>query len=93
MSKITRTQLKQHLKQRSYDELVDDLLDLFSRLDVVKDYYRLRLSNEPDESLLDTYKSRIKDEFFPHGVMVRRGCPSPASQLPSTKKSPNLRWV
>ena len=46
MSKITRTQLKQYLKQRSYDELVDDLLDLFSRLDVVKDYYRLRLSNE-----------------------------------------------
>ena len=65
MSKITRTQLKQYLKQRSHDELLDDLLDLFSRLDVVKDYYRLRLSNEPDESLLDTYKSRIKDEFFP----------------------------
>ena len=57
MSKITRTRLKQYLKQRSHAELLDDLLDLFSRLDVVKDYYRLRLSNEPDESLLDSYGS------------------------------------
>jgi hypothetical protein len=65
MSKITRTQLKQYLKQRSYDELMDDLLDLFSRLDAVKDYYRLRLSNEPDVDLLNAYKSRIRDEFFP----------------------------
>lgn len=64
MSKITLTALKQHLRARSHEELIADIADLFTRLDVVKDYYALRL-NGPSDDLISSYKARIRHEFFP----------------------------
>ncbi len=65
MDKLTLRALKQYLKQRSQEELIADIADLFTRLDAVKDYYQLRLAEKPSAELLDKYKARIKDEFFP----------------------------
>ncbi len=65
MTKITLRQLKQHLKQRSHDELIGDIADLFVKLDPVKDYYQLRLGEGHNEELLEKYKAMIKREFFP----------------------------
>jgi hypothetical protein len=64
MSKITLTALKQYLRSRSRDEVIEDIVDLFTRLDAVKDYYALRL-NGPSEDLIASYKARIRHEFFP----------------------------
>ena len=64
MAKVTLTDLKRHLAQRSHDELVSDIADLFTRLDAVKDYYALRLTG-PSEDLIAGYKATIRNEFFP----------------------------
>jgi hypothetical protein len=65
MAKIGVRQLRTYLTSRDHDELVDDIVELFKRLDAVKDYYQLRLADSYDEALLERYKARIKDEFFP----------------------------
>ncbi len=64
MARVTLTVLKQYLAGLSADELGADLADLFVKLDVVKDYYTLRL-NGSDEDVAASYKARIKNEFFP----------------------------
>ncbi|MBN1312729.1 MAG: hypothetical protein JXB30_15040 [Anaerolineae bacterium] len=65
MAKLTPKQLEKHLKARSHDDLVIDILELFKRIDAVKDFYQLRLSGGPDEDVLERYKAQIKKEFFP----------------------------
>jgi hypothetical protein len=64
MSKVTLTVLKKYLRQRSQDELISDIVDLFTRLDAVKDFYTLRLDG-PGEDLIAKYKATIQHEFFP----------------------------
>jgi hypothetical protein len=65
MAKLTPKQLEKHLNARSHDDLVIDILELFKRLDAVKDFYQLRLSGTPTEEVLERYKAQIKKEFFP----------------------------
>ncbi len=65
MTKLTLRELKQYLKQRSHDDLVSDITELFSKLDAVKDFYQVRLVGGYDQQLFETYKARIKNEFFP----------------------------
>ncbi|HKQ06191.1 MAG TPA: DUF6155 family protein [Blastocatellia bacterium] len=57
--------LKRYLKVRSREELVHDIVDLFTRLDVVRDYYHTRLTPEDDAVVIDKYKAIIKNEFLP----------------------------
>ncbi len=65
MPQITIKDLKHYLSQRSQQELVGEIVELFKRLDGVKDYYAVRLYGGYDEELLEEYKERVKDEFFP----------------------------
>lgn len=66
MGKITLTALKNHLHQRSKAELVDDIADLFNRLDGVKEYYQLKLAGDEGVAhVLEKYRALIKNEFFP----------------------------
>ncbi len=65
MTKITLRELKRHLGQRSQAELAADIVDLFTRLDPVKDYYHIRLDAGHDEELIAKYKAAIEREFFP----------------------------
>ncbi len=65
MTKITLRELKRHLGQRSQAELAADIVDLFTRLDPVKDYYQIRLDAGHDEELIAKYKAVIEREFFP----------------------------
>ncbi len=44
MSKVTLTALKKYLQQRSREELLADITDLFNRLEGVQEYYQLKLS-------------------------------------------------
>ncbi len=63
MSNLTVGLLKQYLRQRSQTELVEEIAELFTRLDTVKDYYQLRLGT--DEEALKKYKNIIEKKFFP----------------------------
>jgi uncharacterized protein DUF6155 len=57
--------LKRYLKVRSREELVTDIVDLFTRLDSVRDYYHIRLAPEDEAVVSEKYKAVIKKEFLP----------------------------
>ena len=63
--KLTVRELKAYLKSRTQEELVNDIAELFGKLDAVRDYYALRLLRGYDEELLTRYKAVIENEFFP----------------------------
>jgi len=65
MKKLTLRELKQHLKNKSPDELVNDIAALFTKFDAVKEYYTMQLGGTHSPQLLDQYKSVIRHEFFP----------------------------
>jgi len=62
---MTVRALKQYLSQRSHDDLMSDIVDLFTKLDAVKDYYQMRLGGDSSGELLAKYKAAIQHEFFP----------------------------
>lgn len=64
-SKINLTTLKQHLKQASKDDLVEEISELFKTSPGVKEYYQLKLSPETEQSVGENYKQKIENEFFP----------------------------
>jgi hypothetical protein len=65
MSTISVRDLQVYLKQRPHDELVKDIVTLFKRFDVVKDYYQLQLDETSSKEIVDRYKAVIRREFFP----------------------------
>ncbi len=65
MARIGIKDLKLYLEQRTQAELITDIVDLFRRVDDVKDYYQLRLETDPSEEVLAPYKAAIQQEFFP----------------------------
>lgn len=65
MKKMSKTILKQYLTQRSKDQLIDDIADLFIKFSVVQDYYQAKMHPVDEEQLLKKYKAVIEREFFP----------------------------
>jgi hypothetical protein len=65
MKNLKVKDLKQYLDTRSRDQLVSDIVDLFSKIDPVKDYYQSKLNFGYSEEVSEKYKSLIKNEFFP----------------------------
>ncbi|HEX7636087.1 MAG TPA: DUF6155 family protein [Noviherbaspirillum sp.] len=65
MKSISIKTLKQYLIQRTKEELIDEIADLFSRFDMVKDYYQEKSGVEDGGKILEKYKSQITHEFFP----------------------------
>src|SRR5258707_2653483 len=63
MVKITVSQLKKHLKARSHEELIDEIVMLFNKFDGVRNYYQFELSGEPDEEIVARHKAAIQREF------------------------------
>jgi len=63
--KLNLTQLKQHLKKSSKEELVKDISELFKRFDAVKDFYTLKLVPQDEAEVVAKYKGIIEGEFFP----------------------------
>src|SRR3954451_20197414 len=64
MEKVNLRTLRQYLAERSQAELVADIAELFTRFDVVKDYYQLQIGGASPE-VLAKYKALIEKEFFP----------------------------
>lgn len=68
---LSLTALKQFLKQRTKEELINDIGELFTRFDAVKDFYQVQLGPAEDAQVIAKYKKIIKQEIFPS-----RGLPS-----------------
>ncbi|MEM8832625.1 MAG: DUF6155 family protein [Cyanobacteria bacterium P01_G01_bin.19] len=63
--KITLTTLKKHLKSRSQAELIDEIAELYKRFKPVKEYYQIQLNSGNDAQVIENYKKKIENEFFP----------------------------
>jgi hypothetical protein len=63
MAKISVLQLKKHLKTRSQEELIEEIVMLFSKFDGVRNYYQYELSGEADEDIVAKHKAAIQREF------------------------------
>lgn len=65
MKNITIATLKKALSAKSEKELLSELTNLFKKFPQVKEYYTLLLSNDGQDIILDKYKDKIRNEFFP----------------------------
>lgn len=65
MKSIGVKDLKQYLNTRSREQLIAETVELFSKIDSVKDYYRGKLNLGYSVEVSEKYKSVIKHEFFP----------------------------
>ncbi len=57
--------LKKYLATGSREQLVAEIVDMFSRIDLVKDYYKNKLNLGYSPEVSERYKAIIKNEFFP----------------------------
>jgi hypothetical protein len=57
--------LKGYLKQVSREQLADDIAELFTKFEPVRDYYQTKLLPEDNTHVIEKYKAIIKNEFFP----------------------------
>lgn len=64
-SKIKLRELKHHLEQSSKDDLIDEIVKLYGKFELVKDYYQTKLCPENEEHVVEKYKVIIRNEFFP----------------------------
>lgn len=65
MKKIHLKDLKQYLNQKSKEELINEISDLFGEFENVKDYYATKINPDNAKQVLQKYKDIIKKEFFP----------------------------
>lgn len=59
------TELKIRLKDKSQEELIKDILDLFKKNQFVKDYYISKYSDDSNSPILSKQKDIIVNEFLP----------------------------
>ncbi len=64
MKEININNLKEYLKQRSKEDLIGEISDLFTKFEFVRDAYKVKLGNG-DSLVLGKYKDIIKTQFFP----------------------------
>ena len=57
--------LKRILSERSKQELLTEVTTLFLKFPQVKEYYTLQLCSDGQEEILNKYKEKIRNEFFP----------------------------
>jgi hypothetical protein len=65
MKSIRIRDVKQYLDTRSREQLITEIVDLFSKIGSVKDYYQSKLNLGYSAEVSEKYKSIIKHEFFP----------------------------
>lgn len=61
---MSKRQLKKYLSELKKDALETQLLDLYTRFPVVKEYYDF-IFNPKEDKLLQDAKSKISNEYFP----------------------------
>ncbi len=64
MKKSVKTELNRYLKDLDKKELENEVKKLYSKFKDVKKYYELELSQDTT-AVLNEFKARIKQEYFP----------------------------
>lgn len=63
--KITIVVLKRYLKNLLHQQLVEEIVELFGKFPVVRDYYQIKIGGGEGPEILRKYKAIIDNEFFP----------------------------
>lgn len=69
MKKAKITDLRKYLKQKSDKELIDDIVELFKINKQIQEIYSLKVNPDNEELLLEEYKDKIIQQFFPNRGM------------------------
>lgn len=59
------TDLKRNLKEATKEDLIKDIVELFTKNNFVKDFYSAKFSDDSSLSILIKHKDIIENEFFP----------------------------
>ena len=59
------SKLKAHLANKSEKELIKEIIDLYQRFSVVKDFYSAQMGTEGLTEIFMKYKAIIQEEFLP----------------------------
>lgn len=65
MSQIKLQELKNYLANKSETELKQEIIELFKLFPTIKEYYSLKVKLDGEDEVLEKYKKKVKDEFFP----------------------------
>lgn len=82
---MKKVSLKNYLSGKTKEQLIEEIEILIKRFDQVRDYYRIRTTSKKDKAVLEAYKKKIKQEFFPE-----RGY---GEGRPSVGKAPILQFL
>ncbi|MBX0331363.1 hypothetical protein K2Z83_27300 [Oscillochloris sp. ZM17-4] len=69
--KPTVRELRSYLAARPVDELVEEIISLYTHYDAVREFYTLRLHGSYSQELLERYKGIVTNAFFPPGSRPR----------------------
>lgn len=77
MKMVESKELKLYLKSKSQDELIKQIIELFTRVDQVKDFYSIRLNPElNDVPIQQKYKEEIRNAIIPQSERDFRNTPN-----------------
>ena len=77
MKPIDSKELKQYLKSKSQGELINQIAELFTRFDQVKDFYQIRLNPAfNDAPIQEKYKKEIRNAVIPESERDFRNTPN-----------------
>lgn len=63
--KLYVSDLKKYLRDKSKDQLVDEIVGIFKLFPIVQDYYSSKLSPDNDQVIFEKYRKIIKKQFYP----------------------------
>ena len=71
MAKATQKDLKNFLEELNEQELREELIRLYRKFSIIKEYYQLELSTD-STPVVDDYKNKIRRYYFPTNRIIKR---------------------
>jgi hypothetical protein len=65
MGNLKITDLKKYLKEKSNEELVEEIIELAKQFSNIKEYYSVKLNPTSEIEAFEKYKKIIQNEFLP----------------------------
>lgn len=72
MGKVTARALREHLRNKPHDLLVEEIVQLSSRSEALREHFAAQLGLGPQEDVLAKYKAVISREFSRRGESMPR---------------------
>ncbi|MEY4964305.1 MAG: hypothetical protein RLZZ323_1624 [Bacteroidota bacterium] len=83
---MSKRDLKKYLSELNKEQLEEQITELYEKFNAVKVFYDF-VFNPKEEKLLQEYKLKISNEYFPKSRMGSRGKPKPKLRRSVAQKS------